>query len=121
MTSTALLMLRMTTIRMKLVMTGMADVEFQSHLRSSCFISRSFYNVTCHRLNTILDAINSASSFIRSFIMVALWNMADHYIFILWFLLSKLIYLLLRFSSPNLSGRALDVYHTSSLRHMVWP
>jgi len=37
--------------------------------------------------------------------MVALWNRADHYIFILW-LLSIL------FSSPNLSGRTLDVYHT---------
>ena len=39
-------------------------------------------------------------------IMVALWNSADHYIFMLWFLLS--------FSSPNLSGRRLDVYHTST-------
>ena len=63
-------------------------------------------------------------------VMVALWNRADHYIFIL-FLLSFLwspyvigqtiifsscsfflssIYLF--FSSPNLSGRKLDVYHT---------
>jgi len=25
------------------------------------------------------------------------------------------------FSSPNLSGRRLDVYHTSTVRHMVWP
>ena len=39
--------------------------------------------------------------------MVALWNRADHYIFALW-LLSFLI------SSPNLSGRRLDVYHTST-------
>ena len=38
-------------------------------------------------------------------IMVALMIRADHYIFILWFLL---------FSSPNLSGRRLDVYHTST-------
>jgi len=38
--------------------------------------------------------------------MVALWNRADHYIFIL-FLLSFFF-----FSSPNLSGRRLDVYHT---------
>ena len=38
--------------------------------------------------------------------MVALCNRADHYIFIL-FLLSF-------FSSPNLSGRRLDVYHTST-------
>jgi len=38
-------------------------------------------------------------------IMVALCNRADHYIFIL-FLSSSF------FSSPNLSGRRLDVYHT---------
>ena len=43
--------------------------------------------------------------------MVALWNMAGHYIFMLWFLFS--IYLSF-FSSPNLSGRRLDVYHTST-------
>jgi len=40
-----------------------------------------------------------------SIIMVALCNRADHYIFALWFLL---------FSSPNLSRRRLDVYHTST-------
>jgi len=40
-------------------------------------------------------------------IMVALWNRADHYSFALW-LLS------IFFSSPNLSGRRLDVYHTST-------
>ena len=43
-------------------------------------------------------------------IMVALYNRADHYIFIL-FLLS---FFLLFFSSPNLSSRRLDVYHTSA-------
>jgi len=37
--------------------------------------------------------------------MVALCNRADHNIFVL-FLLSSI------FSSPNLSGRRLDVYHT---------
>jgi len=47
--------------------------------------------------------------------MVALWNRAGHYIFILWFLLS--IFFL--FFSPNLSGRRLDVY--TMLPHMVWP
>ena len=41
----------------------------------------------------------------HSSFMVALCNRADHYIFIL-FLLSSF------FSSPNLSGRRLDVYHT---------
>ena len=41
--------------------------------------------------------------------MVALCNMADHYIFALWFLSSFLFFLW-----PNLSGRRLDVYHTST-------
>jgi len=36
-------------------------------------------------------------------------NRADHYIFILWFLLSFFF-----LSSPNLSGRRLDVCHTST-------
>jgi len=40
--------------------------------------------------------------------MVALCNRADHYIFALWFLSSIFFF----FSSPNLSGRRLDVYHT---------
>ena len=44
----------------------------------------------------------------RWLIMDALWNRAGHYIFALWFLLSFF------FSSPNLSGRKLDVYHTST-------
>ena len=41
--------------------------------------------------------------------MVALCNRADHYIFILF--LSSFFFFLF-FSSPNLSGRRLDVYHT---------
>jgi len=43
------------------------------------------------------------------FLMVALCNRADHYIFALWFLSSSFF-----LSSPNLSGRRLDVYHTST-------
>jgi len=39
-----------------------------------------------------------------------------HYIFALWFLSS--IYLFILFSSPNLSGRRLDVYHTLT---QWWP
>jgi len=42
-------------------------------------------------------------------IMVALWNRADHYIFILSFVLLSIF-----FSSPNLSRRILDVCHTST-------
>ena len=40
-------------------------------------------------------------------IMVALWNRADHYIFILFL---SFVFI----SSSNLSGRRLDVYHTST-------
>ena len=47
-------------------------------------------------------------------IMVALCNRADHYIFMLWFVVVLLLLLLLFFSSPNLSRRRLDVYHTST-------
>ena len=41
-------------------------------------------------------------------VMATLCNMAGHYIFALWFLS------IFFFSSPNLSGRILDVYHTST-------
>jgi len=44
--------------------------------------------------------------------MIAVRSMAGHYIFALWFLLSFLLSSF--FSLPNLSGRRLDVYHTSS-------
>jgi len=43
-------------------------------------------------------------------IMIALWSTADHYVFALWFLLPCSFF----FSSPNLSRRRLDVYHTST-------
>jgi len=42
--------------------------------------------------------------------MVALWNRADNYIFILFL---SFFFFFFFFSSPNLSGRRLDVYHTS--------
>jgi len=44
-----------------------------------------------------------------SLFMVAVCNRADHYIFMMWFLLLSSFYL---FSSPNFSVRRLDVYHT---------
>jgi len=44
------------------------------------------------------------------FIMVALYNRADHYIFMLWFVLLLSSF----FSSPNLSCRRLDICHTST-------
>ena len=43
--------------------------------------------------------------------MVAVWNRADHYIFMLLFVLLSSFFL---FSSPNLSRRRLDVCHTST-------
>jgi len=48
---------------------------------------------------------------ITEIFMVALCNRADHYMFALYsfFLLPSIF-----FSSPNLSGRRLDVYHTST-------
>jgi len=47
----------------------------------------------------------------KTLIMAALCNKAGRDIFTLWFLSSSFFYL---FSSPNLSGRRLDVYHTST-------
>jgi len=49
-----------------------------------------------------------------SIFMAALCNRAGHYIFALWFLVLSIYLLLLLFSSHNLSGRRLDVYHTSA-------
>jgi len=43
--------------------------------------------------------------------MAALWNRTGHYIFALWFLSFFFFFF---FSSPNLSGRKMDVYHTST-------
>ena len=45
-------------------------------------------------------------------IMAALWNRTGHYIFALWFL--SFFFFFYLFSSPNLSGRTMDVYHTST-------
>jgi len=45
------------------------------------------------------------------FFMAALWNRTGHYIFVLWFLSFYLSFFL---SSPNLSSRRSDVYHTST-------
>jgi len=45
-------------------------------------------------------------------IMADLCNRSGHYIFVLWFLLS--FFFLSFFSSPILSRRRLDVYHTAT-------
>ena len=49
-------------------------------------------------------------------VMAALCNRPGHYVFALWFLLSIFFFFL---SSPNLSSRWLDVYHTS-IHGVVW-
>jgi len=46
------------------------------------------------------------------FIMVALWNRADHYIFALWFLLLSFF--------PRLTSAVSD-WMSAILPHMVWP
>ena len=53
--------------------------------------------------------VSLATRHLCHIIMVALCNRADHYIFILFLLLSSFF-----ISSPNLSGRRLDVYYTST-------
>jgi len=80
-----------------------------------------FYTTWQKRRNTkiafsIKCCISALPEFnqLLDFFMVALCNRADHYIFALWFLSSIFF-----FSSPNLSGRRLDVYHI--LLHMAWP
>jgi len=60
---------------------------------------------------SLVAAVDTQVTLACCLIMVALCNRADHYIFALLFLSSSSIYLSF-FSSPNLSGRRLDVYHT---------
>jgi len=54
----------------------------------------------------------NASTALRVLFMAALRSKCGHYIFAVWFLLS--FFFLSFFSSPNLSRRRLDVYHTST-------
>jgi len=67
----------------------------------------NFASVTCSLfiVNFTYEVESLSLILIRGF-MAALCNRTGHYIFALWFLLS--------FSSPNLSGRRLDVYRTSA-------
>jgi len=72
-----------------------------------CYVRRvKYYANSC--LPLVADF--NFRDFQHGILMVALWNRADHYIFILWFLSSIFLF----FSSPNLSGCTLDVYHTST-------
>jgi len=67
----------------------------------------------CNRAGHYIFALWFLSIFyLLSIFMVALCNRADHYIFILFLLLSSSSFFFFFFSSPNLSGRKLDVYRT---------
>jgi len=59
---------------------------------------------------TALKQLNATVLLGMYIFMVALCNGADHYIFALEFLSIFFFF----FSSPNFSGRRLDVYHTST-------
>ena len=62
-----------------------------------------------HNLAQPRNACNSAAVVSRRHIIMAtVWNRAGHYIFAPWFLSSSVFFL----SSPNLSGRMMDVYRT---------
>ena len=85
-----------------------------AHAIESCAVTRFIAIPPHHRAQRphSLPVTVKISTPRSHFIMVALCNRADHYIFILWFLLSFFFFFL--FSSSNLSRRRLDVYHTST-------
>jgi len=76
------------------------------YIFSCCGLLRSPYGIG----QTII--FSCCGLFFLLLLMVVLCNRADHYIFMLWFVV--LLLLLSFFSSPNLSSRRLDVYHTSA-------
>jgi len=67
------------------------------------------FGLVCQR-QLILICMTEHYKFLLYVIMAALRSRCGHYIFALWFL----SFFFLLFSSPNLSGRRLDVYHTST-------
>ena len=75
-------------------------------------ISAHLSHVVTLHCDVLLMIIPFRMFFLTLIFMAALWNRAGHYIFALWFLSIFLFFL----SSPNLSGRTLDVYHTSHTR-----
>ena len=81
------------------------------HVASDMFVFQQD-NAASHRARTSLNSYSKKHWTSLVLIMVALYDRADHYIFALWFL--SFFFFLLFFSSPNLSGRRLDVYHTST-------
>jgi len=85
----------------------------------SGFVAIGRYKTSLTDINLLLILICQMAALVRRtlaevctvpvlLVMIALCNSADRYIFALWFLSSFF------FSSRNLSGRRLDVYHTST-------
>jgi len=64
----------------------------------------------CHLANTNERSVCGGHTDLWPLVMAAMRRRCGHYIFVLWFLL----YLIFFISSPNLSRRRLDVYHTST-------
>jgi len=75
-----------------------------------------FNTAIVYQLLTLRSALR-ISGRLLVLIMAGLWNRAGHYIFALWFLSFFLIFFFS--SSPNLSGRRLDVYHIYTSTHGV--
>jgi len=65
-------------------------------------MDEGFLSHCSHQFGSIFSSYSTV-------VMAAIWNRAGHYIFILWF---QSIFFF--FSSPNLNGCTLDVYHTST-------
>jgi len=65
---------------------------------------------TCAGFTNVAAVLDTNVGEAPALFMAALRSRCEHYIFILWFLLSFFYFI----SSPNLSGRRLDVYHTST-------
>ena len=89
------------------------DIVFWSSWQNNVHIGTKFILHNAHESYAQLLIIHFApwSCWVTYVIMVALFNRADHYIFALWFLS---VFFFFFYSSPNLSGRRLDVYHTST-------
>jgi len=82
-------------------------LKFNDSLRQSLWRSLSGFSALQLSFSRLFN-----SQFFCSYFMATLWNRAGHYIFIL--LSSDFFFLLFLFSSPILSRRRLDVYHTST-------
>jgi len=80
-------------------------MDFQSVHGFRCY-DTIMPNAKCHQVLVIALCLVSLMLLL---IMVALCNRADHNIFMLFLLSSSSFFF---FSSPTLSGRRLDVYHT---------